>query len=218
MWLATILVPAGLLAARGGFRVFLPRAAVLGGLLLVASIPVLFGSGKLFSPTQGALVNDSELGNLLGPLNGLQVVGIWPAVDFRLQPDEMLLTYVLIGVAIAAALIGLYAAVRARALELRLYSVGTLAGCLVIVLVASPWVDGKALASASPAALLLACAGAAFLWGTEARILGAVALAAIGAAVIWSNVLGYRTSTWRRAISSPSSSGSASRSTARGRP
>jgi hypothetical protein len=192
VWLATILIPTGLLVARAGFGRLLPRAVVLGGLLLLTSIPVLFGSGKLFSPTQGALVNDSELGNLLGSLNGFQIVGIWPAGDFRLHPGDMPLTYVLIGLAIAVALIGLYAAVRARALGLVLYSGATLAGCLVIVLVASPWVDGKALASASPAALLLACAGAAFLWGTEARIFGAVALAAIGAAVIWSNVLGYR--------------------------
>ena len=192
IWLATILIPAGLLAARAGLRPLVSRAAVLGGLLAVASVPVLFGSGKLFSPTQGALVNDSELGNLLGSLNVLQVVGVWPSGDFRLAPDEMLLTYVLIGLAVAVALIGAYAAFRAGALALGLYCVGALAGCLLIVAVASPWVDGKALASASPAALLLACAGAVYLWGTEARILGAVAIAAIGAGVIWSNVLGYR--------------------------
>ena len=192
IWLATILIPAGLLAARAGFRSLMSRAAVLGGLLAVASVPVLFGSGKLFSPTQGALVNDSELGNLIGSLNVLQIVGIWPSGDFRLEPGETLLTNVLIGVAIAAALLGLYAAVRAGAQALVLYCAGGVAGCILIVVIASPWVDAKALASASPAALLLACAGAVYLWGTEARILGAVAVAAIGAGVIWSNVLGYR--------------------------
>jgi hypothetical protein len=193
VWLATILIPAAILAAReGGFGQLLPRALALGGALLVASVPVLFGSGKLFSPTQGALVNDSELGNLLGSLNNLQVVGIWPAGDFRLPADQELLTYILIGLAIVLAGAAIYAAIRAEALELCLYGLGTLAGCLVIVVVASPWVDGKALASAAPAALLLACAGAAFLWGTEARVFGVVALAAIGAGVIWSNALGYR--------------------------
>jgi hypothetical protein len=195
VWLVTILVPAGLLAAGWALRgiwALLPRGGVLAFMLAVLSIPALFASGTLFSPTQGPLVNERELGNLLNPLDGLQVVGIWPAGDFRLQPDESLITYVLIGVAIVAAVIGLLAALRAREWALPLYSLGTVAGCFAIVVAASPWVDGKALASAAPAVLLAACAGAAFLWRTDARPLGGVALAAIGAAVIWSNVLGYR--------------------------
>ncbi|MEK6277048.1 MAG: hypothetical protein AABM29_03435 [Actinomycetota bacterium] len=192
VWLLTILVPAGLLAARARFWELLPSGAILAGLLLILSIPVLYASGTLFSPTQGPLVNESELGNLLGPLNGFQVVGIWPAGDFRLDPGEGLLADLLIALAIAVALIAAYAAFRARAWALVLYAVGTAAGCLAIVLVASPWVDAKALASASPAVLLPAVAGAAYLWGTEARAFGVVALVAIGAGVIWSNVLGYR--------------------------
>jgi hypothetical protein len=192
VWLLTILVPAGLLAARARIWAILPRAAILAGLLLVLSVPVLFASGTLFSPTQGPLVNESELGNLIGPLNGFQVVGIWPVGDFRLDPANGLLAGVLIAIAIAVALIGVYAAVRAGAWALVLYAGGTAVGCLAIVLVASPWVDAKALASASPAVLLPAVAGAAFLWGTEARTFGAVALVAIGAGVIWSNLLAYR--------------------------
>lgn len=191
VWLATILIPAGLLAARFRPWDLLPRATALAGMMIVLSIPVLFAAGTLFSPTQGPLVSSQELGNLISPLNPLQVVGIWPVGDFRLRPDDMALTYLLIGVATAVGLIGLVAAARARAWTLLVYCFGTLAGCVVIVLAASPWVDGKALASAAPAVLLAACTGAAFLWRTEARAFGAVALIAIGAGVIWSNLLGY---------------------------
>ena len=192
VWLLAILVPAALLAARGRFWEILPRGLILAGLLLLLSIPVLYASGKLFSPTQGPLVNESELGNLFGPINVFHVVGIWPAGDFRVDPGETVLVVLLIGLAILAALLCLYAARREGAWPLLLYTAGVGIGCLAIVLVASPWVDAKALASTSPAVLLAAVAGAAYLWRTEARIFGMVALAAIGAGVIWSNVLGYR--------------------------
>src|SRR3954464_11477735 len=57
----------------------------------------------------------------------------------------------------------------------------------------SPWVEAKALAIASPAAVLLAVLGAAMLAETpRLHVVGLVALAAIGGGVIWSNWLAYR--------------------------
>jgi hypothetical protein len=56
----------------------------------------------------------------------------------------------------------------------------------------SPWLDAKALAIGSPAVVLLAVVGACALLETPARALGAIALAAIGFGVLWSNWLAYR--------------------------
>jgi hypothetical protein len=56
----------------------------------------------------------------------------------------------------------------------------------------SPWVEAKALAIASPAVVLLAVLGASMLVETRRlRLVGAAALVAIGAGVLWSNWLAY---------------------------
>ena len=49
-----------------------------------------------------------------------------------------------------------------------IYVVGALAACLVIALIGSPWIAGKAMATASPAVLVAAGAGAAALWSGTA--------------------------------------------------
>jgi hypothetical protein len=80
-----------------------------------------------------------------------------------------------------------------------IYVAGTLAACVVIVLIGSPWIEGKAMAIASPAPLLAACAGAAWLWaGTGSgarlweRVAGATLLAIVAAGILWSTALAYR--------------------------
>ena len=55
----------------------------------------------------------------------------------------------------------------------------------------SPWVDGKALATASPAILLAGMAGACAIFERGRRVEAAVLVLAIGGGVMWSNVLAY---------------------------
>src|SRR5262249_30234707 len=62
----------------------------------------------------------------------------------------------------------------------------------MILTIGSPWVDGKALAIASPAILLLAVLGALILIGRGRRFAGPLALVAIAIGVGWSNVLAYQ--------------------------
>jgi hypothetical protein len=123
--------------------------------VLIRGIPALI-DGSTFSPTNAALTSDTELGNLLGPLNPFQIVGIWPAFDFRLAPQHQFLADLLIAIAIAAAIAGVWFCLRARRWEAPSYLAGALAGVVMISVVGSPWVDGKALASASPVILTAA--------------------------------------------------------------
>src|SRR3712207_8476396 len=46
----------------------------------------------------------SELGNLIEPLSVLQVAGIWPAGDFRLDPEQLGITRLLVVVCVLTAI------------------------------------------------------------------------------------------------------------------
>jgi hypothetical protein len=191
VWALPILVLVAIVLWRSqGLRALLLRAAPLLLLVVVLGIPALFAAG-VFSPTQGGLTNAAELGNLIGPLNVFQYVGIWPVGDFRLDPINGALTVFLIALALAAALAGGVLAWRRRAWEPLLYVVGAGGGSLAVFAYSSPWVGAKALASGSPALLLLALAGAAAFAARVERVLGTTVLALLLAGVLWSNALGY---------------------------
>ncbi|HKH63862.1 MAG TPA: hypothetical protein VKA35_00200 [Solirubrobacterales bacterium] len=191
VWIAPLL---GLVAValwrQRGPRALLSRAAPLLVLVLLLSIPALFAAG-VFSPTQGGLTDDAELGNLLGPLSVFQYAGIWPNGDFRLDPSNSALTAFLIGLALLSAIFGAAACWRRRAWEPLVYLLGVGVGSLAVFLYSSPWVGAKALASGSPSLLLLALAGAAVALVRVEWVLGGTVLGLIAAGVLWSNWLGY---------------------------
>ena len=192
VWLAPLLVPVAVAAARW----IGPGAAVrwTGAFVVLAvalAVPAL-AVGGVVPPWARPLTSDGSLGNLLGPVSGLQVVGIWPSGDFRLDPELDLLSGLLIAVAIGAAIGGAALAIRARAWPLLAYAGGTLAACGAVVAVGSPWVDAKALAIASPCVLLLGAAGAMAASRAGNPVAGGLVLLAIAAGVLWSNVLAYR--------------------------
>ena len=135
--------------------------------------------------------SESELGNLFGPLSELQAFGIWPVGDFRVRPNDVAPTYVLIALVIAAGLLGLWWAWRRRAWELPTYVAVVALGSGAVVAVSSPWVGAKAIAMASPAFLAAALAGCAALFGLGRRVEAAVAAVAIAGGVLWSNALAY---------------------------
>ena len=131
-------------------------------------------------------------GNLITPLNKLQVFGIWPVGDFRFRPHNIHLTYVLIALVAVAAVGGLVWAWRCREWGLLLYVAGAAVGCAISVALGSPWIDGKALAIASPAALIAAAAATGWLCVKRRRIEATVAILVIAGGVLWSNALAYR--------------------------
>jgi hypothetical protein len=146
----------------------------------------LSNDGGLFSSGQ---TSATRLGNLIQPLSGFQLAGIWTIGDFRLTAGA-LPTAPLVGLVIACALVTLVITVRRGDLTLVMYAGVALVGCALFALVGStPWVMGKALAISSPALLAVAVIGVAALWGR--RRWGALVLILLGAGVIWSNALGY---------------------------
>jgi hypothetical protein len=173
-----------------GVKAVLWRAAPFVLLVALLGIPALFAAG-VFSPTQGGLTSAAELGNLIAPLHLAQFAGIWPNGDFRLDPLNQPLTAFLIVLATLGAIVGAVFCWRRRSWEPLIYVIGAGAGSLAVFAYSSPWVGGKALASASPSFLLLALAGAAAFAIRVERVLGGTVLALLLAGVLWSNALGY---------------------------
>ena len=192
VWLAPLLIPAAIVLA----RVRDTKTAVAAGLVFVVltallSAPTLLQAEAFLEPARGTLQSATELGNLVEPLSRLQVAGIWPAGDFRFEPDDLVPTYILIGLVLAAALIGVGWAWSRRAWEFLLYVIAAVGGALAISILGSPWVGAKALATGSPAVLLAAMAGAAALAGRGRRVEAIVLALAIAGGVVWSNALAY---------------------------
>ncbi|MDQ2622794.1 MAG: hypothetical protein M3Y45_07120, partial [Actinomycetota bacterium] len=168
---------------------------ILAGIAAIG-LPTVFASGQLFSPNQGPLTSGEEMGNLIRPLALAQYAGPWPVGDFRLEPDSSLLTVVLVAAALIAAVVGVVAGVRTKAWALLLVAGGTGFGSLLVWVVGSPWVQGKALATGTASFLLLAMIGvAALLSGRTAwlRTVGAVLLI-VPVGVLASNALAYHDS------------------------
>jgi hypothetical protein len=131
-----------------------------------------------------------QLGNLLHPLSGWQLAGIWPVGDFRLRAPT-LATVLLIALVVLAAVVAICWTVRRRQYTVVAYVALALVGCAVFYLVGStPWVIGKTLAIASPALLAAALVGGVLVWLRWRA--GLLVLLAIAGGVLWSNVLAYR--------------------------
>jgi hypothetical protein len=157
------------------------------------SFPTLALSETFVRATKGVVTAPNELGNLAGPLDKLQLFGIWPSGDYRFEPGDasLELTYVLIAVAAAAALVGIAWALRARAFGPLLFLGVSLVGWGYATARGSPWADAKALAIASPAVMVVVLLGSVAL-ARLGRKLGATVLAgAIAFGVVWSNALAY---------------------------
>ena len=189
VWLVPILVPALWLTFRAhGARFAGISAAWFAGVAVVLAIPTL-ATVRQFQPATTVLTSGKDLGNLNGPLKFEQILGIWPAGDFRVNPRDIGPTHLLLAIAAVAAAIAVLVALRRRRPELVLYVASALTGAVVLTRLGSPWVAGKALATASPALVAAAMVGAAVLFESRLRLTGLVALLAVAGGVIWSNVL-----------------------------
>jgi len=202
-WLAPIALVGlvGTIRERISWRDVVSRAGVFAGVVAVLSIPTFAALRSYAKVTQHVITSGSELGNLLGPLNPLQAAGIWLSGDYRLVPattiaglDARALTWVLVGVALASATIGLAWALSRRAWLLLVYVGISLLACVYVMRIGSPWADGKALMIVSPAAALVALVGPVALVGTrtlETRVGAGVLGLAIAAGILGSTALAY---------------------------
>jgi hypothetical protein len=223
-WIPAALVALAMVASEtvGGLVWLLPAVgvAVLVGLRSVGLrrlsrsgvwIPAALGAGAIVaSLTAGGFIEhnlnslrgDTELGNLIRPLNGLQILGIWPTGDFRVDPSHLSITHVLVALVALAGAVGVVLAALRGAWPVVLYLVAGGVGALFIGLLGSPWVAAKALSSASPAFVFVALVGAAAIAGGRlrngaivpgsGRIPEAIVIAvAVAGGVLWSNALAY---------------------------
>ena len=165
-------------------------SVVLAGLATVAlSLPALVAAPDFLDGANEVARGTDVNGNMLGPLSPWQLAGIWPSEDFRVAPEESRATIVLVGVALAAGTLGAVIAYRRRAWRLLVLLATAVIGACVFVVSSGPWIEGKALAIASPAVLALALVGGAALVEAGRRVEGALVLAALVGGVAWSNVL-----------------------------
>ena len=163
----------------------------LAAATLLLSLPTLSVAARWIGRS-GSFTSADEFGNLLGRLSWLQVFGIWPSGDFRVAPHNLDATRVIVALVAVAAVFGVVVAIRRRTLELPL-ALGTAAfACVVYVGFGSPWIGGKALASASPIVLAVAFAGAAAAYESGRRVEAVAGGAVLLVALVWSNVLQYR--------------------------
>ncbi len=156
----------------------------------VLSIPILAVSSARIN-TLGKFTKANQIGNLNHPLSWWQLGGIWPSGDFRDPPSNPTLIHILVAAVALAAIFAAYTAWRRGRWEVVVALATAVFACLVYVERASPWVAGKALASGSPLVLGMGLAGAAVVIEAGRRVEGAVVLAAIGAAVLWSTATQY---------------------------
>ena len=189
-WLLPVLIPAAVaIFRRGDSR----KPLVLGGLVVALLVPSLAVAGFVLGEgVLDSLRSANELGNLIAPLSPLQLAGVWPTGDFRLRPDDITATYVLLAVLAFAAVVGIAVAVARRAWEISLYAASALFAAVGFGAFGSPWVEAKAFAIGSPAVVFAGVLGCAALIGRGRRVEGLIALAAVALGVLWSNALAYR--------------------------
>ena len=190
LWLVPPLVVAAVVVLQRPSRSLLLKAGVFVAALAVLAVPAFVASVDWLGRI-GDFGKESNLGNLLGPLSGWQLFGIWPIGDFRVRPDDLRPVYVLVAVVIGAGALGLWWAWRCGAWALPVYVATAVIGCLVYVGISSPWVGGKTLAMASPAVLAAAVAGCGALLASGRLVETSLVVLALAVGVIWSNVDQY---------------------------
>ncbi len=178
-WIAPLALTAWLLARPP------LRALATGVAVFLAGIAVLVpGAIHYYHHGHNVITSGQELGPLGGPLEFVQVAGVWLGGDYRFTPAHAWITYVLAGLVLAAALAG----VLRRSPALLMLAVPALVAYLVTSPSSSPYIDAKLLMVLSPAVIAAAVFGLASL----PRAPGLALAALLGVALLASDALAYR--------------------------
>ena len=196
IWLfVPAIIVAVVLFRRPDRRGSIVAGASLAGATLVLAIPTL-SAARMWLGHTGAFTGDTEYGNLYRGgqphrIEWPQILGIWPAGDFRNAPVNGQAAGVLIAVVVIAAVLGIVLAWKRRGWALLAYTAAALVGMLVFWRFGSPWIEGKAFAIVSPLALVLALAAAGWVFESGRRVEAVLGAAAILFGVAWSDSLAY---------------------------
>ena len=203
------------LALAGGFSLWTwvrarawPQVAALG----VAAVALVILAIKSANAAAGNtdLAFSNQLGNLAHRVRPLQLFGVWPAADFRIDPpNAAAITHLLIAVVFVGMVIAIVVSWQERSWILPLAVLGAVAGISVASYGGSPWIQGKAFATASPTFLLVGLIGVGALIESPGRLLRRAgkartggpfevvrgvtlaACVAVSVAVLWGNALAY---------------------------
>jgi hypothetical protein len=150
-----------------GARAAWASAAAGGLVLLLAAWPTWRHVSQSLHVAQ-SISTTANPGNLHEPLKWTQAFGVWLRGSYKEEPAgaAALATYALIGVTLAACLLGALQLLRLRRFALAGWIALTLLVWIVLSRTATTWVDAKALVLTSPVLALLA-------WGGVAALLGA---------------------------------------------
>ena len=171
------------------------RSPVLGCLAATAvlSVPAVVAASQFLRDANRASFEDGEeLGNLTRALPIGQILGVWPAGDFRSPPVDERAAVALLLACLAAAAWGVVTLARRRVASPLAYIAASVAGAAVVVLLGSPWLAAKALAVASPALLFAGLLGAVTVLLGGRKVEGVVLVTALVGGVAWSNGLAFR--------------------------
>jgi len=178
------------------WRPLLGWTAVLGVAIVLLALPTfgpLSDSLRLtdsFSTSNAAAVNDP--GNLLRPLKKEQMLGVWLTGGHRGDPVSWFQeTYVLIGVALIAALLGLLFIVRNRRWTLVAWVAVMGVVWALLTKRGVTWTDAKLLVITSPVVVLLTVFGVESLLRAGRRIEGAAVGVALAVGILASNAFTY---------------------------
>jgi hypothetical protein len=145
------------------------RSVVAGGfVLLLAAWPTWRHVSQSLHVAQN-VASTSNPGNLHEPLKWTQAFGVWLRGSYKQEPAGAagVATYALIGLTLAACLLGAWQLLRLRRLALAGWFGLTVLVWAVLARTATTWVDAKALVLSSPVLVLLAWAGVAALLGAR---------------------------------------------------
>ena len=144
-------------ARRGERRILARDLGVLGGVTGLLVVPFWITVPQFLNErlhgliSSGTVTAEEKLGNLIQPLSGWQLAGIWPVGDFRVRAAT-LPTALLVGLAVILAAGAIWTTLRRHQPGIVTYVAIALIGCAIFYLIsATPWALGKALAIASPA-------------------------------------------------------------------
>jgi hypothetical protein len=164
-----------------------------GSVLAVVVAPIIASAQTSFNVISSVLTKQGNLGNLVAPLEGWQVLGIWPSGDFRFQVgSHAALAGVLLGVALAAALLGATWAAWRRLPGPLLLLVGNGIATAYLLSRGSPYANAKVLAICSLTITLTAMLGAVALYDLGMRVPAWGLALVIAGGVVWTNALAYR--------------------------
>jgi hypothetical protein len=196
VWIAPAALVALVLSVwsrRPRWSLTLAEAGVFTGLFLVLTLPSLADLRSYLDVAGGVVTSQNEFGNLLGPLDRVQIFGSWLTGDYRVHPvgRNLALTHAFIALSAFSAVLGVVWLVRRRASWPALFAGISFLGWAYITERGSPWADAKALMIASPAFVLLAMLGPPALHSAGRRPEAWLLAAAVSIGVLASNALAY---------------------------